>query len=79
LEKERKEKENKTNFKAQPFRDVEPFVPSKSSRPVTEAEPFRLHSEMRAEERKDFEEELREKDRLAEELSQMQQREQEVG
>lgn len=79
LERDRREKENKTKFKAQPFREVEPFIPSKSSKPITEPEHVMLHSELRAEERRAFEEELKEKEKLAEEMRQRQLRDQEVS
>lgn len=79
LEQERRDKENKARFKAQPFREVEPFIPSKTAKAPTEPVRVMLRSETRAEERRRFEEDLKEKERIAEELRQRQLKEQEVG
>ncbi|KAJ3105005.1 Protein tpx2 [Phlyctochytrium planicorne] len=62
------------NFVAQPMPSFEPFVPKKSSKPPTEPEPIKLHSEMRAEERKAFDEALMRKERMIEEMKAMSQK-----
>ncbi|KAI9030395.1 hypothetical protein DFJ74DRAFT_748377 [Hyaloraphidium curvatum] len=77
LEKEKREKENRTRFRARPFREVEPFVPAKSARPATEPEAVVLHSDLRAEERRAFEEAQKERERMAEELRKRQEMEME--
>ncbi|KAJ3078383.1 Protein tpx2 [Rhizoclosmatium hyalinum] len=50
-------------FVAQPVPQVEPFVPKKSSKPVTLPEPVLLHTDSRVEERRGFEEMKRERER----------------
>ncbi|KAJ3042781.1 Protein tpx2 [Rhizophlyctis rosea] len=67
LEKERAEEERAKNFKAQPLPHVEPFIPKKSERPVTDPDEVLLFTEMRADERRVFEERLKERERMEEE------------
>ncbi|KAJ3278773.1 Protein tpx2 [Borealophlyctis nickersoniae] len=64
-------------FVAKPIPALEPFIPKKSDRPVTEPDDVVLHSDVRAEERRAFEEQQREKERADEERKERHKREQE--
>ncbi|KAI9137423.1 hypothetical protein BKA69DRAFT_920618 [Paraphysoderma sedebokerense] len=68
LLKEQVEKENATKFHARPLPDPVPFVPKKSDKPLTDHGDIVLHTNMRAEERKLFDEFLEEKRKADQEL-----------
>ncbi|KAI8854390.1 hypothetical protein BC829DRAFT_486149 [Chytridium lagenaria] len=56
------------NFVARPMPSQEPFIPKKSSKAPTEPEPVTLHSNVRAEERRLFDESRKQKDLMIEEM-----------
>ncbi|KXS21647.1 hypothetical protein M427DRAFT_130397 [Gonapodya prolifera JEL478] len=62
LEAELQDKENAANFHANPLYESVPFIPKKSTKPLTVADDITLHTEVRAEERKGFDEEIRAKE-----------------
>jgi hypothetical protein len=67
LEKELEEVFMKKNFVANPIPELEPFVPKKSDKPVVMPEPILLRTDLRSQERQDFEEQLKLKQREEEE------------
>ncbi|KAJ3092019.1 Protein tpx2 [Quaeritorhiza haematococci] len=69
MEEERLKKES-ANFKARPLQNPVPFVPKKSSKQLTVSEEVFLHTDVRAEERKAFDEEIECRQKLLDELSQ---------
>jgi len=67
-EKKYEEKMNQENakiFHAQPLPNLQPFIPAKSNRPLTTCENVILNSDIRAEERRRFDEQLKQKERNA--------------
>ncbi|KAJ3415029.1 hypothetical protein HDV05_005674 [Chytridiales sp. JEL 0842] len=62
LQAEREPSRSNHTFVAQPMPVFEPFIPKKSEKPITMPEEVFLRSEMRAEERKAFEEQRRQRE-----------------
>jgi targeting protein for Xklp2 len=57
LEKEQISMEKAKEFHANPLPSLEPFIPARSTKPLTEIQTFSHHLDVRAEERKEYEEE----------------------
>lgn len=57
LEKEQMEVEKAKEFHANPLPSMEPFIPARSAKPLTEIHTFSHHLDVRMEERKEYEEE----------------------
>lgn len=57
LEKEQLEMEKAKEFHANPLPSLEPFIPARSAKPLTEIHSFSHHLDVRMEERKEYEEE----------------------
>ncbi|KAJ3041533.1 Protein tpx2 [Rhizophlyctis rosea] len=77
LEHERLEQQRAKLFKAQPLPHDEPFVPKRSEKPLTEIDEVVLFTEMRSEERRAFEEMLRQKEEMEQRERERMKREQE--
>ena len=78
LEHERLEQQRAKHFRAQPLPHDEPFVPKRSDRPLTEVDDVVLFTEMRSEERRAFEEMLKQKEEMEQRERERMKREQEV-
>ncbi len=61
LEREKLEAERKTHFVANPLPEFEPFVVKKSDKPIVVPEDITLNTDLRAQERREFEEMLQRK------------------
>ncbi|KAJ3342358.1 Protein tpx2 [Gonapodya sp. JEL0774] len=79
IELEQHEKENAANFRAHPLQDSAPFVPKKSTKPLTVADDLTLFTEIRAEERKEFDEEIRAKEQEEKRRREQAEKEQEMA
>ena len=75
---EMEEEKNKMVFHARPVPNLEPFVVKRHEGHVTENEPIVLYTDVRAQERKAFEEQMKEKERMIEMAKQQQEREEKV-
>ena len=67
LEKERLAEEQSKEFHANPLPSQEPFIPSRSAKPLTEIQKFTSHLDMRMEDRKEYEEEQMQRQKVEEE------------
>ena len=76
LQRELEEERNRVHFKAHPVPEVKPFIPAKADKHLTENAPFHLHTEMRAEERKHFDEQLKAQQEMIENMKKEQEVEQ---
>lgn len=79
LQEEEAARKRAAEFHAQPVPCVEPFVPKKSEKPLTENVPIHLNTGMRADERKQFEEGLKQREMDIEAMKHQQEKEEEVG
>lgn len=61
MEKEQTCDKKAKQFHANPLPEAEPFIPARSSKPLTEIQPFQSHLDMRMEDRKAFEAEALER------------------
>jgi hypothetical protein len=68
VEKQKELEKNQRQFRAQPLKIDDPFVPMHSEKLPTEPIGFHLHSSERSEQRKAFDEDMKERERMNEEL-----------
>ncbi|KAI9002732.1 hypothetical protein BC832DRAFT_593458 [Gaertneriomyces semiglobifer] len=66
LQEEERERRRRKEFRAQPLPVVEPFMPQPSHKPLTDVENVVLHTDVRAEERRAYEEMKRRKEEMEE-------------
>lgn len=69
LAEEQEQLQKARDFHARPAPHPQPFLPAKSTKPLTQVEPLPLHSSERAEKRREFDEKLKKKE---EELAELQ-------
>jgi hypothetical protein len=67
LEREQQQEEQKKHFVANPLPEFEPFVVKKSNKPTVVPDEIALNTDLRAQERQEFEEMLRRKEMEEEE------------
>ncbi|KAJ3252385.1 hypothetical protein HK103_001598 [Boothiomyces macroporosus] len=68
LEQEQEELQKQAEFRAQPLPPLDPFLPKKSDKPLTEIQEFQSHLSNRQKERQKYEQSLKEKQQQEQEL-----------